>query len=139
MTEFSQELLGQKLAQCAETLALLKEDRETSSLNAFRKDPNLYHAVCFRFVTVIESLFVAGQIVLASRGKHAIGEDSIPVLLAREGVISDDVAHKFSRMYGFRNRFVHAYGTLDDEKVAAYLAERLGDVEELLALFQKAA
>jgi uncharacterized protein YutE (UPF0331/DUF86 family) len=40
-------------------------------------------------------------------------------------------------MYGFRNRLAHGYDSLNDEKVADYLAEHLGDIEELLALFQK--
>lgn len=138
MTDFSKDLLRQKLAQCADTLTLLKEDREIGTLEAFRKDPRLYHSVCFRFVTVIEVLFDAGQIVLANKGKHATGEESIPSLLAHEKVISDDLARRFRRMYGFRNRLVHAYGTLDDARVAQYLAERLADVEELLAALRSA-
>ncbi len=138
MTEFSQEVLYQKLAQSAETLAFLQEDRKVSTLDVFRQDPQRYHAVCFRFVTIIESLFAAGQVILANKGKYAAGEDSVPALLARQGVITEDLASRFSRMYGFRNRLVHAYGSLDDEKVAEYLTDHLGDVEELLASLRKA-
>ena len=68
MTEFSRDLLHQKLTQYVETLELLKQDREIGTLQAFRQDPRLYHSVCFRFITVIEALFDIGQVVLASRG-----------------------------------------------------------------------
>ena len=137
MTEFSRDVLGKKLTQCVEALALLKQDRPIGTLEAFRKDARLYHSVCFRFVTMIEALFDVGQVILSSKGKHATSEESMSTLLAHEGFISDDLAQKFSRMYGFRNRLVHAYGTLDDAKVAEYLANHLSDVEELLTVFQK--
>lgn len=133
MTDFSKGVLARKFAQCAETLNLLKEDRKIGSLEAFRKDAHLYHSVCFRFVTVIEALFGAGQVVLSERGKHATGEESIGALLAREGVISEKTAKRLEHMYGFRNRLVHAYGTLDDAKVAEYLEKHLNDIEEVLA------
>ena len=39
-------------------------------------------------------------------------------------------------MYGFRNRLVHAYGSLDDAKVVEYLARHLEDIERLLATME---
>ena len=137
MNEFSQDIVRQKLAQCAEALDLLKRDREIVTLEAFRADSNLYHAVCFRFITVIEALFEVGQVVLAERGKHATGEAGIGTLLARESIIPGDLAERLRSMYGFRNRLVHAYGTLDDAKVADYLSNLLSDIEEVLAALSK--
>ena len=137
MTEFSKDLLQQKLAQCAQALALLTQTREIGSVEYFRKNPDVYHAVCYRFVTGIEALFDIGQILLASRGLHATSERDIGALLAREKVISDDLADRFSAMYGFRNRLVHAYGTLDDAKVAEFLSNRLVDISSLLDIAKK--
>ena len=137
MTEFSKDLLQQKLAQCAQALALLTQTREIGSVEYFRKNPDVYHAVCYRFVTGIEALFDIGQILLASRGLHATSERDIGALLAREKVISDDLADRFSAMYGFRNRLVHAYGTLDDAKVAEFLSNRLDDISSLLDIAKK--
>ena len=137
MTEFSKDLLQQKLAQCAQALALLTQTREIGSVEYFRKNPDVYHAVCYRFVTGIEALFDIGQILLASRGLHATSERDIGALLAREKVISDDLADRFSAMYGFRNRLVHAYGTLDDAKVAEFLSNRLDDISSLLEIAKK--
>ena len=138
MTEFSKDLLQQKLAQCAQALALLTQTREIGSVEYFRKNPDVYHAVCYRFVTSIEALFDIGQILLASRGLHATSERDIGALLAREKVISDDLASRFAAMYGFRNRLVHAYGTLDDAKVAEYLAHHLDDIGSLLKIAKRA-
>ena len=138
MTEFSKDLLQQKLAQCAQALALLTQTREIGSVEYFRKNPDVYHAVCYRFVTSIEALFDIGQILLANRGLHATSERDIGALLAREKVISDDLASRFAAMYGFRNRLVHAYGTLDDAKVAEYLAHHLDDIGSLLKIAKRA-
>ena len=137
MTEFSKELLNEKLAQSYQALTDLKRYQSVGTLNYLRANPDIYYAVCFRFVGAIEALFDVGQIVLASSGLRATSEGEIPTLLARKNIIGDDLATRFTTMYGFRNRLVHAYGTLDDEKVAAYLADHLGDIEKLLALFQK--
>ncbi|OGG45443.1 hypothetical protein A2673_00375 [Candidatus Kaiserbacteria bacterium RIFCSPHIGHO2_01_FULL_50_13] len=138
MTEFSKDLLRQKLVQCAEALSLLTQTREIGTVEYFRKNPDVYHAVCYRFVTGIEALFDIGQIILASRGLHATSERDIGALLAREKVIPDDLASRLTSMYGFRNRLVHAYGTLDDAKVAEFLAKNLDDMATLLSVAKKA-
>jgi len=77
-------------------------------------------------------LFEVAQVVLAEKGKHATGEESIGELLARQQIVTTDQAENMKRMYGFRNRLVHAYGTLSDEKVAEYLRDHLSEIEELL-------
>lgn len=134
MTEFSEELLKEKLAQCSQALIDLRRYQAIGAIEYLRAHPDVYYAVCYRFISAIEALFDAGQIVLASRGTRAASEGDIPALLAREKIISDDLASRFATMYGFRNRLVHAYGTLDDEKVARYLADNLADIEALLAV-----
>lgn len=139
MTNFSKDVLNEKLAQCAQALADLKRYQAVGTLEYFRAHPDIYYAACFRFVGVIEALFDAGQVVIASRGQRAMSEGDISTILAREGVITADLSEKFSRMYGFRNRLVHAYGTLDDARVTEYLADHLGDIEELLAVLSAVA
>ncbi|KKW47512.1 hypothetical protein A3C21_00035 [Candidatus Kaiserbacteria bacterium RIFCSPHIGHO2_02_FULL_59_21] len=136
MNEFAKSVLEEKISQCELSLADLKGIRASGGLEYLRANPREYYAACYRFITAIESIFDASQIVLASKGKRATGQDNIAALLAREKIISDDLADRFMRMYGFRNRLVHAYGTLDDAKVAEYLVKHLGDIEELLAVFK---
>lgn len=139
MTEFSRELLTEKLARCAEALADLKRYQDVGTLDYLREHQDIYYAVCYRFISVIEALFDAGQIILASHGLHATSDADIPVLLGRKKIIADDLTNRFTNMYGFRNRLVHAYGTLDDAKVAEYLQQHLIDIEDLLKIFRGAA
>ena len=132
MTDYSKELLNEKLAQCARALSDLKRYQKDGTLEYLRAHPDIYYAVCYRFIGLIEALFDVGQILLASRGLRAASELDIPVLLGKELIISTELMSRFSAMYGFRNRLVHAYGTLDDEKVAEYLAKNLDDITAVL-------
>jgi uncharacterized protein YutE (UPF0331/DUF86 family) len=137
MTQFAKEQMAEKIAQCAEALIDLKRYRETGTVEYFRTHPDTFLATCYRFIGAIESLFDVGQYVLNSRNIRAESQREIPTLLAKENIISDDLVSRFVNMYGFRNRLVHAYGTLDDARVAEYLANHLKDIEELLIIFQK--
>ena len=137
MTDIARELMVEKITQCAEAHADLKKYQSDGTLEYLRSHPETYYAVCYRFIAAIESLFDIGQFVLSDRDLRAGSQREIPALLVREKITSDDLAGRFVNMYGFRNRLVHAYGTLDDVKVATYLAERLGDIEEVLTIFQK--
>lgn len=132
MDVFSQDLFDEKVAQVADAFSDLKKYRTEATLERVRNDPELYYAVCYRFLTGIEALFDVGQYVLDEKGVRADSQREIPPLLVREGLIPDDIGARFSAMYGFRNRLAHAYGTLDDEKVIAYLTGHLNDIEHIL-------
>jgi len=137
MTEFAKEQLAEKIAQCAEALADLRNYRKVGSLEYVRAHPDTYYAICFRFIGAIESLFDIGQYLLTAKGARAESQRDIPALLAKEGVIDELLSKRFITMYGFRNRLVHAYGTLDDAKVAEYLAHHLDDIESLLKIAKR--
>lgn len=132
MTEFAKEQLAEKIAQCAEALADLRNYQLIGTLAYLRAHPDTYYAVCFRFIAAIESLFDIGQYLLTSKNVRAESQREIPSLLAREGMIDEALARRFTAMYGFRNRLVHAYGTLDDAKVAEFLAKNLVDITGVL-------
>ncbi len=51
--------------------------------------------------------------------------------LAREGILSEELAERLRRMVGFRNIVVHAYETIDPEIVESIVETRLGDLREL--------
>ena len=137
MTEFAKEQLAEKVAQGADALADLQNYRSVGTLDYLRANPDTYYAVCFRFISAIESLFDIGQYLLNEKGARAESQRDIPTLLAREGVISEPLSKQFTTMYGFRNRLVHAYGTLDDAKVAEFLSNRLDDISSLLEIAKK--
>jgi len=139
MSELTREQLETEIAQCDKAFLDLKRYQELGTLEYLREHPDIYYAVCYRFISAIESLFDVGQYVLLGKGARAEGQREIPTLLGQKGVIPKDLVERFKHMYGFRNRLVHAYGTLDDERVAEYLAKRLGDIEEVLVALKAAS
>jgi len=68
MTEFAKEQLAEKVAQCADALADLQNYRSVGTLDYLRANPDTYYAVCFRFISAIESLFDIGQYLLNEKG-----------------------------------------------------------------------
>jgi uncharacterized protein YutE (UPF0331/DUF86 family) len=50
-------------------------------------------------------------------------------LLARHGLMKDELAQSITRAVGFRNVLVHGYATVDDDAVIAALA-RLTDLRD---------
>ena len=133
MINYARDQIEEKITQCGEALTDLKRyQKEGSTITYLRAHPDTYFAVCYRFIGAIESLFDVAKYLLSDRGARAKGQGDIPALLEREQMISKELAERLVSMYGFRNRLVHAYGTLDDAKVAEYLAEHLNDIEEML-------
>lgn len=137
MSSLEQEQVAEKIAQCRDALGDLERYRSAHSLESLRADPDAYFAVCYRFVSAIESLFDLGAYALARQGVRAETQREVAVLLGRENIIDSALADRFAAMYGFRNRLVHAYGTLSDERVAEALAHRLEDIRALLHSFEK--
>ncbi len=137
MNAITEAVMKEKLAQCAEALLDLETYRTLGTLEYLREHPDTYYAICYRFITVIESLFDIGQYILASRGERAESQREVPVLLARANLVEALLAERFTQMYGFRNRLVHAYGTLDDAKVIGYLQEHLDDIRQILTIAKK--
>ena len=137
MTELAKELIKEKIAQCAEALLDLQKYQKVGTIDYLRAHPDTYYAVCYRFIGAIESLFDIGQFLLASKEVRAESQRDIPARMAQAGMIDAALAEQFITMYGFRNRLVHAYGSLDDAKVTEYLADHLVDIETLLRVAQK--
>lgn len=75
-------------------------------------------------------------------GAHllAVSEQSVPEtmgevfeLLARDGIISDDLAGALRQAVGFRNLSVHAYDRVDWERVFHIVRHRLDDFRHFAA------
>lgn len=77
----------------------------------------------YRFVTAVEAVLDVAHHVLASE-LWGPAEDSAGAvrLLARHGVIDDELARRLAAATGFRNVLVHGYAEVDDQKVVANLA-----------------
>ena len=83
----------------------------------------------YRFVTAIEAVLDVAHHLLASELWGPAEDSSAAVrLLARHGVIDDELAQRLAAATGFRNLLVHGYAEIDDERVVANL-ELLGDFD----------
>lgn len=58
-------------------------------------------------------------------------------ILAEEGLITNDLTDKMTRLTGFRNVIAHDYEKIDYGIVYDVLQNRLADIEEFLAIVQR--
>ena len=89
--------------------------------------------VKYVFVTLLEACVDAAQHVCASQGygPPATNADAV-LLLARHGLLDEDVADAMAQAVRFRNLLVHGYAEVDDRRVVAYL-QALEDVAAYVA------
>ena len=93
--------------------------------------------VKYVFVTLLEACLDAAQHVCASQGygPPATNADAV-LLLARHGLLDQDVADAMAQAVRFRNLLVHGYAEVDDRRVVAYL-QVLDDVDAYVAALSR--
>lgn len=99
---------------------------------ALRRDEVRLGHVKYLFVTLMEGCIDAAHHVCASEGwgPPDTNADAMRVL-ARNGVLPDDLAGTMGAGVGFRNVLVHRYADVRDALVVSHL-ERLDDVERFV-------
>ena len=83
--------------------------------------------------TLLEAcLDIARHIVSANAwGIQAMARDYF-ILLGKKKVISQGLADKLAEAMSVRNRLVHEYGQISKEKLAQFVNEELGDIDEYI-------
>jgi uncharacterized protein YutE (UPF0331/DUF86 family) len=132
MTQIQKDTLRAKIILAKEALADLVTYRATATVEHFRAVPTDYYAVCYRLIGAIEALYDIGQHLLLNAGTRATSQAEIPELLASRNIIPADLSVRLKDMYGFRNRLVHGYKTLNDERVSEVMQNNLGDIEAVV-------
>jgi uncharacterized protein YutE (UPF0331/DUF86 family) len=90
-------------------------------------------AVKYVFVTLLEGCIDAAQHICASEGYGPPDSNADAMLvLARNDVLSDEVAETMADGVRFRNVLVHLYADVDDGRVVAHL-DQLDEVERYVA------
>jgi uncharacterized protein YutE (UPF0331/DUF86 family) len=85
-------------------------------------DAIVMRAIKYAFITAIEAAIDTAQHLCASEGWGPPGTNAESfVLLARHGVLSEEVAGALADASGFRNVLVHDYVRVDDHKVVDHL------------------
>jgi uncharacterized protein YutE (UPF0331/DUF86 family) len=113
--------LTRLLQRLGEQLSILR-DRAAEDRNALRLDEPRLSGTKYRFVTAIEAVLDISHHLLASELWGPADDSAGAVrLLARHGVITDDLGERLARAAGFRNVLVHGYAEVDDDLVVARL------------------
>jgi uncharacterized protein YutE (UPF0331/DUF86 family) len=124
--------LRRLLQQVSDAVGYLRA-RAGGDRAAIRRDVDRLAALKYFFVTAIEGCLDVAQHLCADQGwgPPATNADAMR-LLARHGVLADDLGGALARAVGFRNVLVHGYAAVDDDRVVAQL-DRVADLESFVA------
>lgn len=113
---------------CAlETLATVGRDQ-------FLANPDKIGSTKYHFVIAIECCIDIANHVIASQRFRLPGDNAESfVVLVEEGILPAESESAFRAMARFRNRLVHLYWEIDDDRVHAYLQDSLADFSRFAA------
>jgi len=88
--------------------------------------------------TLLEAcLDIARHIVSANAWGIRPGARDYFILLGEKKVISQSLADKLAEAMSIRNRLVHEYGQISKEKLAKFVTDDLGDIDEYIKQISK--
>lgn len=117
-------------------LSRVKEETDQLRPTAKKSDEELaassetLPAAKYRFIVAIEACVDVARHIIASEGfrSPASFAEAFEVL-GEHDLIAPELVDGMKEMAGFRNVLVHAYLTIDDEKVKHNLRHNLGDLD----------
>jgi uncharacterized protein YutE (UPF0331/DUF86 family) len=111
------------------------DDIPQSSLEEFRADFRNIDATIHLLQTSIKVLIDLGGFLVAA---HALPtpktSHEVMERLEAAGLVPNGTAQRFSPIVGFRNRVVHLYDRVDDERVFDILTKHREDLTQVLGL-----
>lgn len=123
-------LLTEKISRLGEYLEYL-EELKNCSLEDYVSDYKIRGASERFMQLAIESIIdVGNEIISVLKLKRAERYRDIPVILAKNRIITEDLAEEISQMIGFRNILVHDYASIDIRLEHRFLQTRLVDFYE---------
>jgi uncharacterized protein YutE (UPF0331/DUF86 family) len=117
------------LRNLEEYVSQLREISKTER-DAFLADSIKIGAARYYLQIAIETCLNIGNHVIATEGFRA-PEDyrDIVTVLKENGILPEPFAETMSQMVGLRNRLVHLYWVIDDDRIYDNLREQLTDFE----------
>lgn len=123
----------EKLAYVKEQVEDLKLLQSQTDAETFSGDQWLVRGVRYSLQTAIEAMIDVAYHVSAKAFSHGPknARDALRTL-GQHGVLSKDDVKTYSDMVGFRNRVVHGYETITDERLYKIMSEELDDFERFI-------
>jgi uncharacterized protein YutE (UPF0331/DUF86 family) len=104
------------------------------SLAAFRSDPRNVAAADSYLRRALEALLDLGRHILAKGfGRAVVEYKEIAKSLVEVRVLDERQAGLLRQLAGYRNRLVHFYHEIGEEKLYEICSKQLGDIEAALA------
>src|SRR3989339_1536177 len=130
--QIDQEKIKKRLSEIEQS----KEDiRKISSLadNVFWEKKENIAALKYYLLQIIEGIGSICVHIAAkkfNKGVSAFGECF--EALNKEGYLKDDLTDKLRKMVKFRNKLIHQYWEIDDQKILDYARNDLSDVDDFI-------
>jgi uncharacterized protein YutE (UPF0331/DUF86 family) len=128
----NRDLVLQRIQEIRGALALLQVDA-TRPPSAFVADAQVVDAAKYRLLVAIEAaVSICTHVASRLAGRTPDSYADCFAVLGGAGIVPTDLAERLGRMARFRNRLVHLYWKIDNERVWEVLRESLGDLEAYL-------
>jgi uncharacterized protein YutE (UPF0331/DUF86 family) len=100
---------------------------------AFIRDPDKVGSAKYHFIVAIESCIDLCNHIISRNGYRAPEDYADTFSVIEEvGAVDKDFSTELRRMAKFRNRLVHIYWEIDDDKLYGILKNHLGDFNRFL-------
>jgi len=124
------ETIGRRLAKLEGYLTLLHElegvDEET-----FVAEPKIHFYAAYLLQLAIQCVLDIGAHMVSGLNLGQVDKYAdIPALLARRGIVSEELAVELAKMFGLRNILVHEYLEVDFRALYSFIKSKLSDFKE---------
>lgn len=108
------------------------------TLEQFQTDWNKYFAVERLIQLSVECVIEIGEDIISLAGlkKPEVYRETF-IILAKEGIISEEISTKLQHLVEFRNKLVHAYSTVSTERIYQLYTTEMPAVSEFIAVARK--
>lgn len=135
--EIDKEKIKQRFSEIDESLKEIKRLVSLDKKEFYYKKENMA-AVKYYLLQAIEAVGGICVHIAAkklNKGVSAFGECF--EILGKEGCLDEELVSKLRKMVKFRNRLIHRYWEIDDEKILEYTKTDLNDFNEFIKAIDK--
>lgn len=133
MTEIIKKQLQEKINNLLEIYQGLKK-LQRFTLKDLKENIENVWSVTFGLVAGIEAILDISQYILAAKGIKIESYAKIPTELKEAGIIDKNFSEEMQKMIGFRNRAIHNYLSLEEERLYEILQKDVEDFKRFLEI-----
>ena len=133
MPDIDRERVDRYLVEIRESLAVLKNITDGSSVEDFAGDQIKVRAMKYTLVVMVEAICNLFRHILAKRFHQVVEEYMETVIKIREkGVLSKAIAEKLIPLTKLRHQLIHGYWKTDNKRLFEETRDNLSAIETLM-------